>query len=115
MAVKNDEHGSKVPALSELVGEIIPYPNLVDEKGKPILCDGMKIWRRPYDTRGNTEDVVLISTEEAQNIFEISAQTLATWAKETPMVRVAYGWWSSGALVRKAGEKGRTDQRGYRR
>ncbi len=114
MAVKNDITGAKIPALSELVGEIIPFSGLFDKRGKSGLCEGMKLWRRPYDARGNTEDIVLVSTEVASDLLEISAQTLSTWAKETPGLRVAYGWWSSAALMQKVLEKARLDQRGYR-
>jgi len=115
LAVKNDITGAKIPALSELVGEIIPFPGLLDKRGKPGICDGMKLWRRPYGVQGNTEDIVLISTDVASDLLEISAQTLTTWAKETPGLRVAYGWWSSAALIQKVLEKARLDQRGYRR
>lgn len=114
MAVKNDPEKGKVPAISELVGEIIPMPGLLDGKGKPTVCAGLKLWRRPY-ADGVTEDVVIVSTEVACKLFEVSATTLSVWSKEIVGLRVAFGWLNMPALIQKIADGARMDQRGRRR
>jgi hypothetical protein len=113
MAVKNDPEKGKVPALSELVGEIIPMPWLFDGKGKPVVYAGLKLWRRPY-ADGVTEDVVIVSTEVACQLFEVSATTLSVWSKETVGLRVAFGWFNMPALIQRIADGKSTDQRGRR-
>ena len=112
MAVKNTDSGKKVPALSDLIGVIVPMPELFDEKGKPVECDGLKLWKRPYST-GHSENIALMNTETACAAFEVSAQTLSSWAKDAPKIRIAYGWWSPAALVEYIQDRALQDQRGH--
>ena len=94
----------KLPALSELVGEILPF----SKQGKN---GGLKIWKRPYTKDGRMSEHIIIATEVATETYGVSAQTLITWAKDYPAMRVAYGWWDMTEVLRTAVDANRFDRR----
>jgi hypothetical protein len=96
-----------VPALSELIGEF--EPSMFNEKQEPI--DGILKWKRPYTKDGQMSETIIISTEAATALFDISAQTLTNWAKNHTNLRIAYGWWSIDSLLRAAIDVNRFDMR----
>ena len=85
-----------VPALSELIGEL--EPAIFNQKQEPV--DGILKWKRPYTKDGRTSETMIISTEAATVLFNVSAQTLTNWEKNYADLRVAYGWWSIDGLSR---------------
>ena len=111
MSVLNADTERKVPALSEIIGDFEPFM-CEDKKGKRYAAEGLKVWKRPYSKAGDFERVVIASTETACELFQVSAQTLSTWAKEQPSIRVAYGWWSTAELCRWIQSKRLFDNRG---
>lgn len=107
MAVKMTESGEKLPALSELIGEILPFP--AEGEAHPDF----RRWRRPLSKDGATEDIILMSTDAACQFLDVSPETLNRWAnREKPGIRAAYGWWASAALISWAAERQKFDRRG---
>jgi hypothetical protein len=88
MAANKGSSKDKLPALSELVGEI-------EDRG-----NGLAVWHRTWSKNGKTEPIMICTTAYAEDLHNVSAQTLTNWVKDGLFDgQVAYGWWDLKKLV----------------